>query len=169
MSDTPYADDAICSFCAKHRRDVDLLVTSAECRICDECIELCADIIGPERQAPDPPHTHPPAPDGGGERCSFCGRQHNEVHNLIAGPGCFICSFCVWNAHSILAQRREAWTALRPGASAKRSACSFCGKASTEVWRLMQKSQGHICDECVAACIDMLDRNLGKKPGTIED
>lgn len=27
--------------------------------------------------------------------CSFCGKAHYEVEQLIAGPGCFICDECV--------------------------------------------------------------------------
>ncbi len=27
--------------------------------------------------------------------CSFCGKHHSEVANLIEGPGCYICNHCV--------------------------------------------------------------------------
>lgn len=36
-------------------------------------------------------------------RCSFCGRHHDEVERLIAGPdGVFICNYCVELCHSLL-------------------------------------------------------------------
>ena len=36
-------------------------------------------------------------------RCSFCGRSHDEVDRLIAGPdGVFICNFCVDLCHELL-------------------------------------------------------------------
>jgi ATP-dependent Clp protease ATP-binding subunit ClpX len=43
-------------------------------------------------------------PPHGGQRCSFCGRTHDEVERLIAGPdGVFICNFCVDLCHNLLA------------------------------------------------------------------
>ncbi len=39
----------------------------------------------------------------GNHRCSFCGRNHDEVERLIAGPdGVFICNYCVELCHSLL-------------------------------------------------------------------
>lgn len=44
--------------------------------------------------------TYPP----GGHRCSFCGRSHDEVERLIAGPdNVFICNYCVELCHNLLA------------------------------------------------------------------
>lgn len=44
--------------------------------------------------------TYPP----GGHRCSFCGRSHDEVDRLIAGPdNVFICNYCVELCHNLLA------------------------------------------------------------------
>ena len=40
---------------------------------------------------------------GGNHRCSFCGRSHDEVERLIAGPdGVFICNYCVELCYSLL-------------------------------------------------------------------
>ncbi|MGB1286505.1 MAG: ATP-dependent Clp protease ATP-binding subunit ClpX [Aggregatilineales bacterium] len=40
----------------------------------------------------------------GGQRCSFCGRSHDEVERLIAGPdSVFICNYCVELCHNLLA------------------------------------------------------------------
>lgn len=39
----------------------------------------------------------------GGHRCSFCGRSHDEVERLIAGPdGVFICNYCVELCYNLL-------------------------------------------------------------------
>ena len=39
----------------------------------------------------------------GDHRCSFCGRHHDEVDRLIAGPdGVFICNYCVELCYSLL-------------------------------------------------------------------
>lgn len=38
------------------------------------------------------------------QRCSFCGRSHDEVERLIAGPdNVFICNYCVDLCHNLLA------------------------------------------------------------------
>lgn len=37
--------------------------------------------------------------------------------------------------------------------------CSFCGKKNTEVRRLIAGPSVFICDECVAECSRLLDRN----------
>lgn len=40
----------------------------------------------------------------GGHKCSFCGKSHDEVERLIAGPdNVFICNFCVELCHNLLA------------------------------------------------------------------
>lgn len=40
----------------------------------------------------------------GGHRCSFCGRSHDEVDRLIAGPdNVFICNYCVELCYNLLA------------------------------------------------------------------
>ena len=37
--------------------------------------------------------------------------------------------------------------------------CSFCGKKSTEVGRLIAGPSVFICDQCVAECSRLIDRN----------
>ncbi|MBN1755454.1 ATP-dependent Clp protease ATP-binding subunit ClpX [bacterium] len=37
--------------------------------------------------------------------CSFCGREYNEVDNLIAGPGVYICNHCVNSCYDILKEK----------------------------------------------------------------
>lgn len=47
----------------------------------------------------------------GNHRCSFCGRSHEEVERLIAGPdGVFICNYCVELCHSLLIDEELATT-----------------------------------------------------------
>lgn len=36
--------------------------------------------------------------------CSFCGKRHDEVPSLIAGPGVYICSDCVEKCNQILSE-----------------------------------------------------------------
>ena len=42
----------------------------------------------------------------GDPQCTFCGRSHQEVAKLIAGPGVYICDACVGLCNGILADER---------------------------------------------------------------
>src|SRR5882672_3501595 len=43
-----------CSFCNKSQRDVKKLIAGPTVYICDECVDICLDIISDEKEAPDP-------------------------------------------------------------------------------------------------------------------
>jgi len=47
--------------------------------------------------APDHPADNDP-------HCSFCGKRHDEVYKLIAGPRVNICDECVNRCYEILAK-----------------------------------------------------------------
>lgn len=40
-------------------------------------------------------------------RCTFCGKQQDEVHRIIAGPGVYICNECVELCHEIIEEDNE--------------------------------------------------------------
>ena len=42
-----------CSFCGKHRFQVAGMASAGDARICDECLELCHEIVREELQQPD--------------------------------------------------------------------------------------------------------------------
>jgi ATP-dependent Clp protease ATP-binding subunit ClpX len=50
-----------CSFCAKPSSAVAKVVAGPGVFICNECIQLCNDILAQEQQAPSPPGTQLPA------------------------------------------------------------------------------------------------------------
>jgi ATP-dependent Clp protease ATP-binding subunit ClpX len=41
-----------CSFCGKHQRQVDKLIAGPDVYICNECVDLCVQIIAEERPKP---------------------------------------------------------------------------------------------------------------------
>ena len=48
-------------------------------------------------------------------QCSFCGKFHNEVAKLVAGPGIYICDECVLVCCKIMAKELPNWPEyLRP-------------------------------------------------------
>jgi len=40
-------------------------------------------------------------------RCSFCGKKHDEVKTLLAGPMIYICNECVQLCYEILNEEKE--------------------------------------------------------------
>ena len=51
-----------CSFCGKSQREVKKLIAGPTVYICDECIELCNDIIAEEYGQEDAPPAHSKLP-----------------------------------------------------------------------------------------------------------
>ena len=47
----PDGDGLKCSFCNKSQRDVRKLIAGPTVYICDECVDICLDIIAEERKA----------------------------------------------------------------------------------------------------------------------
>jgi ATP-dependent protease Clp ATPase subunit len=115
------ADDFHCSFCGKRRREVRRLISGPRVFICNECVVLCREIIGPpppvdESRQPERTTADLPAqalsdeedvtaekkpPDEG--HCSFCGKLKTEVARLVTGPTVYICSECVELCEDIIA------------------------------------------------------------------
>jgi len=54
--------DLCCSFCGKHQSEVKKLIAGPSVYICDECIELCNDIIAEEYDAADAPSENQKVP-----------------------------------------------------------------------------------------------------------
>jgi ATP-dependent Clp protease ATP-binding subunit ClpX len=44
-------DTICCSFCGKSQHEVETLFAGVTAFICDECVDLCTDILARERQA----------------------------------------------------------------------------------------------------------------------
>src|SRR4029079_19432436 len=62
MDNKKYGDgfgNLCCSFCGKNQRDVKKLIAGPTVYICDECIELCNDIIAEEGQKDTPSRSSP--------------------------------------------------------------------------------------------------------------
>ena len=93
-----------CSFCGTARARVQVLVEGPGVRICNECVDICNEIIADARQdagpetPPAPPVDAPPSLAA--EQCSFCDRRGSEVGSLRPVPNVFVCDECVDNVIS---------------------------------------------------------------------
>jgi ClpX C4-type zinc finger len=92
-------NDLRCSFCGKNRNKVRKLIAGPKVYICEECIDLCNDIIAEEWEEdvkdkrPAGPST-PSRIQGAGLICEFCHIPTPDTECLLIpnrGPLCFIC------------------------------------------------------------------------------
>jgi len=117
-------DDFHCSFCGKRRAEVRKLISGPRVFICNECVVMCREIIGPrpplaagdlgppERTTADLPAqplsededvtAEKQPPDD--HHCSFCRKMKTDVAKLVTGPTVYICNECVDLCEDILAE-----------------------------------------------------------------
>ena len=48
-------EDLFCSFCGKNQKEVAKLIAGPNVYICNECVQLCSEIIAKEDKAADKP------------------------------------------------------------------------------------------------------------------
>ena len=88
-----------CSFCGKRPSEVRAMVEGPNVRICNECVDLCRDMVRPGPDEPQTPSRKKGASgDGKALCCSFCGKREDEIEKLIGGIGKFICDACIGRA-----------------------------------------------------------------------
>jgi hypothetical protein len=107
------------------------------------------------------------------EPCPLCGRTHEHPMRLEV---CGDCYQEMTAAGAGVLQATGEFHAMTPdrikmlemGASRPRSqtgtpdlACTWCGKPRSEVKKILSGQSGHICNECVALCSDILAAELG--------
>ena len=85
-----------CSFCDKKSHEVIKMFKGKYATICDDCVELCEEIIEEETEERMKLGTMDIRPLSSNLACSFCTRPHldPEVLLLIAGPDNSICDKC---------------------------------------------------------------------------
>ena len=87
-----------CSFCDKKSHEVKKMFKGKYATICDECVELCEEIIEEETEERIKLGTMDVRPLSSDLVCSFCTKPHidPEVFLLIAGPDNLICDKCTF-------------------------------------------------------------------------
>ena len=86
-----------CSFCNKSQRDVKKLIAGPTVYICDECVDICLDIIAEDLPQPGPTmESVPPIKAGSPADCLFCG---DRTVPLEMPPGTVVCTSCLLRMH----------------------------------------------------------------------
>jgi len=95
-----------CSFCGKSQHEVHKLIAGPSVFICNDCVELCDEIIVEEDQQEGLSKKPEKAP----MRCSFCNKTDREVEHVLTGSSVFICSECVAISNRIISEREKSDT-----------------------------------------------------------
>ena len=108
---TPYQPVLRCSFCNKARVEVRKLIAGPTVFICDECVQVCADIIRAENES-SPTVVAPPTESHSTHStqivtCKLCGLPLSWEDALVIPERGFLCSGCSGEVEASLAQRRE--------------------------------------------------------------
>jgi len=103
-----------CSFCNQSQDQVRKLIAGPKVYICDECVEVCVDIISDDR-TPERAGTHagkatPVASPMLTARCSLCLTPAvDEELVAVVGRG-FVCRPCIWAIQAIPVPESDAET-----------------------------------------------------------
>ena len=95
----------VCSFCGKSQDEVRKLIAGPTVYICDECIDLCNEII--EEEGLDDAAGADDVTGDRDLRCTFCSKHADEVGKLIAGPTVYICNQCTALANDIAIEEAD--------------------------------------------------------------
>lgn len=122
---TESADVFKCSFCGKSQKQVERLISGPGVYICEECIELCNEIIAEEIQAAQPAETEQPALPVPREIFDFL-----EEYVVGQEPAKRALAVAVYNHYKrVRAQEAQQASAATAGASGAKSRSGAKGKA----------------------------------------
>jgi hypothetical protein len=105
------ASDLRCSFCNHSRSDGRKLIAGPAVFICDECIDVCRDIVADDTRSHDvePPR---PLPQGGLSgppvRCALCGASIPSSDVIPVPHRGVVCLGCAGEIEAAIAERRQA-------------------------------------------------------------
>jgi putative acetyltransferase len=102
-----------CSFCNKTQHDVKKLIAGPKVYICDECVDICLDILSEDRKnglptndgRVDPPHAWPPLSTP--VRCALCRMPTPATDVIGVGPRGLLCPGCVTAVQAAAEKARE--------------------------------------------------------------
>jgi hypothetical protein len=106
-----------CSFCNKTQRDVRKLIAGPSVHICDECVDICLDIVPEHRETASEPPPEPTVPPGHvryfnapvhfATVCSLCHMPLPLEHALEVHSRGVLCPGCVGAVDAAMAAARD--------------------------------------------------------------
>jgi ATP-dependent protease Clp ATPase subunit len=153
-----------CSFCGKRNEQVKKLIAGPSVIICNECIDLCNEIIQNDildEEVPETSHLKlemRPTPQEI-HRLLEMGQiteQEEKVLRLMTRRAVYY-----WEAgHLGLGE-----DVMRQAAQRIFQECSFCEKSHNQVSRLVAGPGVYICNECIEVGIEIIDEELSEASG----
>lgn len=141
----------VCSFCGKRAGDIRGFagVGGRPVRVCDECVQLCLDIIAEEDWATGNAWRRPPPPRREASRAEA--RAFADSLGIETGSDPFE---SLWAAF-------EREIGVPPGANAtprprSELACSFCDKLQRETRKMIAGPSVYICEACIGDAATVL-------------
>ena len=106
------------------------------------------------------------------EPCPMCGRPPEHPMRLEVCGECYqemtaggaLALQSTGEFHAMTPERVEKLTAAtrpRSQTGTPDLVCTWCGKGRSQVKKILTGQSGHICNECVALCSDILEAELG--------
>jgi len=96
-----FADESkvlLCSFCGKNQDEVRKLIAGTGVHICDECVELCKDIVAEEVEADAETRKNPPgskAQSSGDRLCGICMEARDTDELIFLPHAAYMCARCL--------------------------------------------------------------------------
>jgi hypothetical protein len=105
-----FSDDGkiiACSFCGKNQHDVGTLIAGPSVHICDECVDLCDQILT-KKNVKESEEAAQPANNSSAERlCGIC-MEPRETDELIFLPhAAYMCAGCLEDIQAVRDQQAE--------------------------------------------------------------
>jgi hypothetical protein len=103
----PKFEDALktasCSFCSKHQDEVRKLVAGPTVHICDECVDLCRNILAEDRE--DGAKTESPASVEDNRLCGICMEERESDELIFLPHAAYMCASCLEEMQSVRDKR----------------------------------------------------------------
>ena len=100
-----------CSFCDKSAKDVRKLIAGPTVSICDECVEVCNDIIAEDQKSSGTPEDNMLLKNaaGGGHvvQCALCHMPMEVTDGLPVHNRGLVCVGCIGEVQTAIAEKRE--------------------------------------------------------------
>ena len=94
-----------CSFCNKSPFDIRRLVAGPGAKICDDCVQVCVEILGGGTAAQAPPGSAKLLEWQGQVYCSICQTEVPDEDVVPVGDRGFLCRPCLAALRQVVARR----------------------------------------------------------------
>jgi hypothetical protein len=165
MADPTNKTSVTCSFCGKHQDEVRKMVAGPTVYICDECIDLCNDIIAKEDSAEASNPDLQPSIVGSPSvsvLCIVCHLPKPATEVLTVPEAGFVCHPCADAIRAVaeaeLPPLSNASTLLTHAGALVEQPCRLCGVVLPPANFLVVGTRGVLCGSCVEAVSDAMRR-----------